>query len=86
MVQVKNKCTHTRAVSGRWVDNPYHNPEEYELGGYDSGAYMWEEGYEESTTIDICTHSYKCTQCGEVMYYSSYGKDLLNAKNKEKDH
>lgn len=29
----------------------------------------------ERTTIDIDTHRYKCTQCGEVMYYSGAARE-----------
>jgi len=29
----------------------------------------------ESTCVDIDLHRYKCTQCGEVMYYSGRARD-----------
>lgn len=28
-----------------------------------------------STTVDLDLHRYKCTQCGEVMYYSGAAKE-----------
>jgi hypothetical protein len=29
----------------------------------------------EYTTVDIDLHRYKCTQCGEVMYYSGAARE-----------
>ena len=63
-------CTHTRKVGGEWVDNPYHDAEEWELNGYDAGPKRWEEGHTATTVKDIDLHRYKCTQCGKIMYYS----------------
>ena len=31
----------------------------------------------ESTTEDIDTHRYRCTQCNEVMYYSGRARDYF---------
>jgi len=69
------KCTHTIETGGHWVDDPSHDPEEWACGGFDNGPIMWKEGYNESTTIDIGLHRYKCTQCNEIMYYSSAARD-----------
>lgn len=63
-------CTHTRTVPPRWVKNPDHCPEEWEMGGWDLGPGEWEEGYEEGTYEDVDVHRYRCTQCGEIFYYS----------------
>tara|TARA_B100000929_G_C15330981_1_gene360645 strand:+ start:436 stop:648 length:213 start_codon:yes stop_codon:yes gene_type:complete len=63
-------CTHTRTVPGRWVENPDHNPEEWALEGWDLGPELWEEGGEEGTYEDVDVHRYRCTQCGEIFYYS----------------
>ena len=61
-------CNHQRETS-RWVG---------EDNWYDDGSSMhtgeWE--YDSvSTTVDIDLHRYKCTQCGEVMYYSGRARD-----------
>jgi hypothetical protein len=63
-------CTHTKKIEGKWVANPFHDPDECELDGFDSGPPEWEVGYEEQTTVDVDVHRYKCTQCGHIMYYS----------------
>ena len=34
----------------------------------------------EHTVIDLDTHRYKCTQCGEVMYYSERAKIAYTGK------
>jgi hypothetical protein len=70
-----SECTHKRTVGGKWVANPDHNPEEWELGGFDSGPTEWQEGYEEDTVVDVDLHRYKCTQCGKMMYYSQRAKN-----------
>lgn len=53
---------------------------------YTRSVYVEEENYysgevegrweytTESTTVDIDLHRYKCTQCGEIMYYSGRAK------------
>lgn len=69
------KCTHSINVPARFVANPYHDPEEWEVGGWDSGPYLEEEGGEESTFVDTSLHTYKCTQCNEVFYYSQRAKE-----------
>lgn len=61
-------CNHQRTTS-RWVG---------EENWYDDGSSMhtgeWE--YETvSTIVDIDLHRYKCTQCGEIMYYSGRARD-----------
>jgi hypothetical protein len=52
-------CNHTIETS-RWVTTDYFGEE---IDG------EWEYKTE-STTVDIDLHRYKCTQCGEIMYYS----------------
>jgi len=61
------ECSHTREVSGHWEDC-------YDDFTGESDD-MWIDGYEESTTVDIDLHRYKCTQCNKVMYYSSRAKE-----------
>jgi hypothetical protein len=75
-----NKCTHTRKVKDEWVLDPYHDPEEYAIGGFDCGPGYWKDGGVESTTVDVDLHRYKCTQCGEIMYYSEYGRKLFEGE------
>lgn len=53
-------CTHTIERS-KWVTVDYFGEE---IDG------EWEYTTE-STTVDIDLHRYKCTRCGEIMYYSS---------------
>lgn len=70
-----SKCSHKRTIGGKWVDNPSHNPDEWELGGFDSGPTEWQEGHDVDTVVDVDLHRYKCTQCGEIMYYSQRAKN-----------
>ena len=56
-------CNHQRTTK-QWVG---------EDNWYDDGSSMHtgEWVYDTvSTTVDIDLHRYKCTQCGEIMYYS----------------
>lgn len=55
--KLQDSCPHTEYVDGEAV--------------YDrlDDEYYYEEGYERPTVEDIDIHSYKCTQCGKVMYY-----------------
>lgn len=43
------------------------------------GDYEYEDGHWESVTenyyVDIDTHRYKCTKCGEVFWYSQAAKE-----------
>jgi hypothetical protein len=57
-------CNHQRENS-RWVTRDY-------FGEEIDGEWVYETV---STTVDIDLHRYKCTQCGEVMYYSSRARD-----------
>jgi hypothetical protein len=57
-------CTHERRTS-RWVEI-----EDWYHGGT-TGEWEYTTEY---TTVDIDLHRYKCTQCGEVMYYSGRAK------------
>lgn len=64
-------CTHTKETS-RWVTRDYFGEE---IDG------EWE--YETvSTTVDIDLHRYKCTQCGEVMYYSGRAREYYEEGKK----
>jgi hypothetical protein len=56
-------CTHSKSVPGRWV-----KPTGWWVEEDDPDE--WEPESSVSTTVDIDLHRYKCTQCGEVMYYS----------------
>lgn len=57
-------CSHQRTQS-RWVTTDYFGEE---IEG------QWEYTTE-STTVDLDTHRYKCTQCGEIMYYSGAARE-----------
>lgn len=62
-----NKCTHSEKIQVWERDYNYDNDEE------SSGYWVWED---RATYVDIDTHRYKCTQCGEVMYYSGRARDF----------
>jgi hypothetical protein len=54
-----NKCTHNKRVT---VDKSYYD---------DDGELVVDfEEEVEQTFVDIDLHRYKCTQCGEIGYYS----------------
>ena len=53
-------CTH-QVTTSKWVEE-----EDWYHGGT-TGEWQYDTVY---TTVDIDLHRYKCTQCGEVMYYS----------------
>jgi hypothetical protein len=57
-------CSHTKTKQ-TWVTTDYWG-EETE-GEWESETV--------STTVDLDLHRYKCTQCGEVMYYSGAAKE-----------
>jgi extradiol dioxygenase family protein len=57
-------CKHTRTTE-RWVTQDYFGEEIDGEWQYDTV----------STTVDIDLHRYKCTQCGEVMYYSGRARE-----------
>ncbi len=57
-------CSHQRTQS-HWVTRDYFGEE---IEG------QWEYTTE-YTTIDLDTHRYKCTQCGEIMYYSGSARE-----------
>jgi hypothetical protein len=54
-------CTHS-AEKSFWVDEIVND-----WGDTEPGHWEYETRY---TTVDIDLHRYKCTQCGEIMYYS----------------
>ena len=57
-------CNHQRTTE-RWVTTDYFGEEIAGEWQYDTV----------STTVDIDLHRYKCTQCGEVMYYSGRARE-----------
>lgn len=57
-------CSHQRTQS-RWVTTDY-------FGEETEGKWEHETV---STTVDIDLHRYKCTQCGEIMYYSGAARE-----------
>lgn len=57
-------CNHERTTE-RWVTRDYFGEE---IDG------EWEYNTV-STTVDIDLHRYKCTQCGEIMYYSGRARE-----------
>lgn len=57
-------CSHQRTQS-HWVTTDYFGEE---IEG------QWEYTTE-STTVDLDTHRYKCTQCGKIMYYSGAARE-----------
>jgi len=66
-MSILNSCTHRRYVEGIEILDPF-----YEEGWNDhSEKYIYKEGYVESTVVDVDLHRYKCTQCGEIFYYST---------------
>jgi hypothetical protein len=66
-------CSHQRE-RGYYVDD-----EEDGWGGITPGH--WEYTTEQ-TTVDIDLHRYKCTMCGEVMYYSGRAKQYYQEGKK----
>ena len=63
----KPKCTHKKWVEGRW--------EEWYDDWSDESHREWHEGYHEDTVEDIDTHRMRCTQCGEISYYSGAARE-----------
>lgn len=70
-------CTHTRQAP------PYWHEEEDDWG---NKVGEWREGPIESTTKDLGTGRYQCTQCGEVMYYTGRWRDLYEGKIEPTDY
>ena len=54
-------CNHTRETR-HWVDDDW------------AGDGWWEYSTQ-YTTVDIDLHRFKCTQCGEIMYYSGRARE-----------
>ena len=65
-------CTHERQVDPVWVT------ETCSWTGEEVSHWEYQEPV--STFVDVSTHSYKCTQCGEVFYYSQRGKQIEERK------
>ena len=57
-------CSHQRTRS-HWVTTDYYGEET-------QGQWEYETV---STTEDIDTHRYRCTQCKEIMYYSGAARE-----------
>ena len=57
-------CNHTREQQV-WVERE-------DCDGYMEGEWEWQTEY---TIEDIDLHRYRCTQCGETMYYSSAARE-----------
>lgn len=65
-------CTHEQSTQ-RWVE------EENWYTGEKEGRWEWST---RSTTVDIDLHRYKCTRCGEVMYYSGRAREYYEEGKK----
>lgn len=59
-------CNH-KAEKSVWVDE-FEN----DWGDIEPGHWEYSTVY---TTVDIDLHRYKCTMCGEVMYYSGRARE-----------
>lgn len=65
-------CTHSRETSNFVTQiNDWSGDDESH----------WEYG-SESTYVDTGLHTYKCTMCGEVFYYSEKARLAHNGQNK----
>jgi hypothetical protein len=64
-------CNHQRETS-RWVTRDY-------FGEEIDGEWKYETV---STCVDIDLHRYKCTQCGEIMYYSGRAREYYEEGKK----
>jgi hypothetical protein len=68
-------CSHERTTR-RWVGEDYW----YDDGSsYHTGEWEYDTV---STTVDIDLHRYKCTQCGEIMYYSGRAREYYEEGKK----
>lgn len=65
-------CRHERETS-HWVE------EENWYTGEVDGRWEWTTV---NTTVDIDLHRYKCTQCGEIMYYSGRARQYYEEGTK----
>ena len=65
-------CNHQRSVS-RYVE------EENWYTGETEGRWEYTTEY---STVDIDLHRYKCTMCGEVMYYSGRARQYYEEGKK----
>jgi hypothetical protein len=64
-------CRHERTTE-RWVTRDYFGEEIDGEWQYDTV----------STTVDIDLHRYRCTQCGEVFYYSGRAREYYEEGKK----
>lgn len=71
MTKSNSWCTHTR----RKMENQ----------GYEDWEGDWHDDWRQVevwTYVDVDLHRYKCTQCGEIFYYSSRARDFYEAGKK----
>jgi hypothetical protein len=61
-------CNHQRETS-RWVGTDIWYEDNSSCS---TGEWVYTTEY---TTVDLDTHRYRCTQCGEVMYYSGAARE-----------
>ena len=64
-------CRHERTTE-RWITRDYFGEEIDGEWQYDTV----------STTVDIDLHRYRCTQCGEVFYYSGRAREYYEEGKK----
>lgn len=72
-------CSHERTLDPVWVTH---------INDWDGEEYsQWEypNGETQSTLEDIDTHRYKCTQCGEIFYYSQRAKQWYENGQRDSD-
>lgn len=66
-------CNHQRTRE-QWVEEE----EDWYHGGT-TGRWEYTTEY---TTVDLDLHRYKCTQCGEIMYYSGRAREYYEEGTK----
>lgn len=59
-------CSHQKTTE-RWI-----NEDRDDWGSIIEGHWEYETRH---TTVDLDLHRYKCTQCGEIMYYSGRARE-----------
>jgi hypothetical protein len=69
-----SKCDHQVWVDGYWEDHPELDAMDEEEGVYSNHS-EWIDGYHQSTFVDVDLHRMRCTQCGEISYYSSRARE-----------
>jgi hypothetical protein len=69
-------CNHVIEHAGHWRDHGAFDSSRLSEPDYNVPQHVWERGYTEQTFVDTGLHSYKCTQCQQVFYYSERGRAL----------